>query len=117
MGDWGEDTAAQRQVSLKMSAAAKSLRSPLSAVVLCGDSFYFALAGPQDPRWKTLFEDMYDRSAGQCSLLLCLGNHDYQANNFAAEFAYALRAPAISLQAPGAGIGRILPLTALWSLC
>jgi len=93
MGDWGEDTDAQRQVADQMARTAKSLKSPLSAVILCGDSFYFALTGAGDPRWKALFEEMYDRSVLNVPFYSCLGNHDYQANNFAAEFAYAREHP------------------------
>jgi tartrate-resistant acid phosphatase type 5 len=109
MGDWGEDTAAQRQVASQMARSAKSLSTPLSAVVLCGDSFYFALTGADDPRWKTLFEDMYDPSVLAVPFYSCLGNHDYQANNFAAEFAYVRRHPQSRFKLPDRWYRRDIP--------
>src|SRR5882724_10717819 len=63
MGDWGEDTVAQRQVAGQMATYARALKRPLDAVTLCGDSFYFRLTGVDDPRWKTVFEDVYDPAA------------------------------------------------------
>jgi hypothetical protein len=109
MGDWGEDTAAQREVAGQMSRTAKSLKTPLSAVILCGDSFYFALTGTDDPRWKTLFEDMYHRSALDVPFFSCLGNHDYQANNFAAEFAYVREHPNSRFKLPARWYRRDIP--------
>jgi hypothetical protein len=109
MGDWGEDTAAQRQVADQMSRAAKALPHPLSAVVLLGDSFYFALTGPDDPRWQTLFEKMYDPQTLGVPFYSCLGNHDYQANNFAGEFAYVRDHPRSRFKLPARWYRRDIP--------
>ena len=93
MGDWGEDTAAQRQVAKAMAQYAKDRKQPLTAVVLCGDNFYFKLTGPSDPRFKTLFENMYDPAAMNVPFYACLGNHDYDGNNMELEMGYARRHP------------------------
>ena len=89
MGDWGEDTAAQRQVAAAMANDAKTAANPIADVLLLGDNFYFKLTGPNDPRWQTLFEQMYDPTALAVPFYASLGNHDYDGNNLQFELAYA----------------------------
>lgn len=90
MGDWGEDTAAERQVAAAMSRWAKDQDGGFcKAVLLCGDNFYFKLAGVDDPHWNTLFEQMYDPKTLNIPFYACLGNHDYDGNNLSIELAYA----------------------------
>src|SRR5258708_2652294 len=60
MGDWGEDTAAQRRVTGAMASFAKPRHDELTSVLLLGDNFYFKLAGTNDPRWQSVFENVYD---------------------------------------------------------
>lgn len=93
MGDWGEDTAAQRKVAGQMAAYARALGRPLDAVTLCGDSFYFRLTGVDDPRWKTVFEDVYDAKALSVPFYSCVGNHDLDGENLAIELRYARQHP------------------------
>lgn len=95
MGDWGEDTAAQRQVATAMAKFASSQRGPdaVQDALLCGDNFYFKLTGPDDPRWQTVFERMYDPKALDFPFYASLGNHDYDGNNLKYELAYARQHP------------------------
>src|SRR5665213_1760254 len=60
MGDWGEDTAAQRQVAAAMARYVKADSNPFTALLLLGDNFYFKLTGVNDPRWQSVFERVYD---------------------------------------------------------
>jgi tartrate-resistant acid phosphatase type 5 len=89
MGDWGEDTAAQRRVAAAMGNRAANLDAAPSAVVLLGDNFYFRLAGVDDPRWQSVFEQVYSARGLAVPFYACLGNHDYDGNNAAIELAYA----------------------------
>lgn len=103
MGDWGEDTAAQRQVASAMAKYASSRHGEdaVQAALLCGDNFYFKLSGPDDPRWQTVFEQMYDPKALDFPFYACLGNHDYDGNNLKYELAYARQHPDSRFKLPG----------------
>ena len=91
MGDWGENTQAERQVAQAMAhyVAADENSVNFKAVLLCGDNFYFKLTGVNDPRWNTLFEQMYDPVKLNVPFYACLGNHDYDGNNRQIELAYS----------------------------
>lgn len=91
MGDWGEDTAAEREVAAAMSRWVQKDGDlgPDKAVLLCGDNFYFKLTGVDDPHWQTLFEKMYDPKLLNAPFYACLGNHDYDGDNLRIELAYA----------------------------
>lgn len=93
MGDWGEDTAAEREVATAMSKYVQAEAAPLTNVLLCGDNFYFKLSGPDDPHWQTLFEQMYDPKTLGVPFYACLGNHDYDGDNLRIELTYARTHP------------------------
>ncbi|HXE55025.1 MAG TPA: metallophosphoesterase, partial [Tepidisphaeraceae bacterium] len=93
MGDWGEDTAAQRQVAAEMARYVQASHKQFTAVLLLGDNFYFRLTGVDDPRWQTLFEQMYDPKVLGMPFYACLGNHDYDGDNFHIELTYAKEHP------------------------
>ena len=93
MGDWGEDTVAQRQVAAAMARYVESSHEHFTAALLLGDNFYFKLTGVDDPRWQTLFEQMYDPKILDMPFYACLGNHDYDGNNLQIELAYAKEHP------------------------
>src|SRR5579884_3533334 len=95
MGDWGEDTPAQRKVAQAMAryVLPDEDRGSFKAVLLAGDNFYFKLTGVDDPRWQTLFEQMYDPKVLTMPFYSCLGNHDYDGNNLQIELAYAKAHP------------------------
>lgn len=93
MGDWGEDTAAQREVAVAMGRYVTGDPQPLTSVLLLGDNFYFKLTGPDDPRWQTVFERVYDPTILHVPFYACLGNHDYDGSNLKYELAYARQHP------------------------
>ena len=95
IGDWGEDTAAERQVARTMAryVAPDNDLGSFAAVLLCGDNFYFKLNGVDDPRWQTLFEQMYDPAALGMPFYACLGNHDYDGDNRRLELEYSRQHP------------------------
>jgi hypothetical protein len=100
MGDWGEDTAAQRQVAAAMAGYAKADPNPLNSLLLLGDNFYFQLTGVNDPRWQTVFEQVYDPKSLAAPFYACLGNHDYDGNNLAIEMTYARQHPESRFKLP-----------------
>ena len=109
MGDWGEDTAAQRQVAAEMAKCAKRSTDRPAAVVLCGDNFYFRLTGVDDPRWQSLFERVYDPASLNMPFYACLGNHDHEGENLHIELDYAQRNPDSRFKLPGQWYRRDLP--------
>ena len=94
MGDWGAAGPRQREVAEGMGRYIQSgIRKP-DAMLLAGDNFYVALdGGIRDPKWKTMFEDMYDAKVFDFPFYVALGNHDYQADRYVTEFAYAQANP------------------------
>lgn len=74
MGDFGTGNESQRKVASQMSAFAKKLNSPLTAVLALGDNFYKQLT---PDRFGTHFEEMYSPGDFNCPFYAILGNHDY----------------------------------------
>ena len=109
MGDWGEDTAGQRQVAAAMAHRAQDPADRPTAVILCGDNFYFRLTGVDDPRWKTLFEQMYDPASLSMPFYACLGNHDYDGDNLRIQMDYSRRHPNSRFKLPGTWYRRDIP--------
>jgi hypothetical protein len=99
VGDWGkeENTIGQAQVASAMVDYAKKNGLHTEALFMLGDSWYGKLpGGPDDPRWKRQFEEMYPKSAFDCPAYSIMGNHDYQrmpasVSKREAELAYARR--------------------------
>ena len=100
MGDWGEDTAAQRAVAAAMVTEVQAQHIDPVAMLLLGDNFYFKLSGAGDPRWQTVFERVYDRNVLSEPFYACLGNHDYDGNNLQAELGYAKQNPQSRFKLP-----------------
>ena len=102
MGDWGEDTAAQRTVAAAIAKEVRDRHINPTAMLLLGDNFYFKLTGPNDPRWQSVFEQVYDQRVLSEPFYACLGNHDYDGNNLQAEFrATRSKKSAVAFQASG----------------
>src|SRR5687767_845672 len=94
MGDWGSAGSRQREVAGAMSRYITSANRKFDAMVLAGDNFYVTLdGGIHDPKWKTMFEDMYDPKVFDFPFYVALGNHDYQLDRHMVEFAYAQANP------------------------
>ena len=95
LGDFGwPDPAGQRQVAAAMQQYATHNKLQTEALLMLGDTFYGALTGPDDPRWKSQFEDMYPATAFPSRAYSIMGNHDYQvmgSNKLETELAYAAR--------------------------
>jgi hypothetical protein len=89
MGDWGNNGPGQRMVAATMNFYIRSSGQKFDAMLLAGDNFYVPLANVFDPRWKTMFEDLYDPSVFDFPFYPALGNHDYQQERYLVELAYS----------------------------
>jgi hypothetical protein len=74
-GDWGRNSKAEREVAKAIRAYSQTPATRFDAGLLLGDNFYFPLGGVDDPRWRTLFEDLYEPR--DLRFWAALGNHDY----------------------------------------
>ena len=90
-GDFGDGSAAQKQVAEAMLAYHR--RSRFDFAVTVGDNFYsIGMASPDDERWKTWWSDLYDPL--RIPFYATLGNHDWgQPNSPAAEIVFSQRSP------------------------
>jgi tartrate-resistant acid phosphatase type 5 len=94
MGDWGANNRTQRTVARALADYVSSQKSTtFSAMLLAGDNFYTPLTGVDDPRWQTMFEQMYDPKILNFPFFVSLGNHDYERGKAVFEFAYAKANP------------------------
>jgi hypothetical protein len=94
MGDWGRDSAPQRKVAASLADYVKAEHKPFHAMLLAGDNFYVPLeGGVNDPKWRTMFEDLYDPHILNFPFYPALGNHDYQLNRYMIEIAYSKANP------------------------
>ena len=63
-------------------------------MLLCGDNFYVPLEGGiHDPKWRMMFEDLYEPATFNFPFYVSLGNHDYQIDRFLIEYAYSAANP------------------------
>ncbi|HEX7886770.1 MAG TPA: tartrate-resistant acid phosphatase type 5 family protein [Phenylobacterium sp.] len=92
VGDWGrEGDRNQTDVARAMAQAAEEVHSRF--VISVGDNFYPAgVRSPDDPQWKTSFEDVYSAPSLQTPWFAALGNHDYRGRP-GAQVAYGRRNP------------------------
>jgi tartrate-resistant acid phosphatase type 5 len=75
LGDYGtKGNDDQIVVAKGMAKFAKSLDSPLAAVLALGDNFYKPIT---PDRFENHFEKMYSTDGLNCPFYACLGNHDY----------------------------------------
>ena len=74
-GDWGQNTPAERAVAGAIRSYAQANAVHFDAGLLLGDNFYVPLTGVDDPRWRALFEDLYEPAS--LRFWAILGNHDY----------------------------------------
>jgi hypothetical protein len=106
IGDFGQGTpenrevagAAQAQVAAAMLKAQKA--NAFDFGLTLGDNFYpGGMLSPTDPRWKTLWSDLYDPLG--LEFYATLGNHDWgNADSPAAELAYTKQGPSWFMPAP-----------------
>src|SRR5688500_4076530 len=93
MGDWGNGGRQQRVVAAAMRDYVRSSEQDFDGILLCGDNFYVKLRGVDDPQWRTLFEEMYDKDVLDFPFYAALGNHDYENGKDVIELEYARRNP------------------------
>jgi 3',5'-cyclic AMP phosphodiesterase CpdA len=95
MGDFGYGAPDNRQIAgdgQKQTAAAMltyNRRTPHDFAITLGDNFYpDGMLSPSDPRWQTLWRDLYDPLG--LTFYATLGNHDWHAaDSPAAEILYS----------------------------
>ena len=93
MGDWGYNGPGQRMVAATMKSYIQSTGRRFDAMLLAGDNFYVPLENVFDAKWRTMFEDLYDKSVFDFPFYPALGNHDYQQNRYLIELAYSKANP------------------------
>lgn len=88
-GDYGNGSEHQKRTAAAMLAYHR--RTPFDFAVTLGDNFYsVGMDSPDDPRWKTWWEDLYTPLGIQ--FYATLGNHDWgQADSPAAEMLYTAK--------------------------
>jgi hypothetical protein len=75
LGDYGmKGNSDQRAVANQMGMFARSLGTPLTAVLALGDNFYRKIT---PNRFETDFEKLYSAEDLACPFYACVGNHDY----------------------------------------
>lgn len=77
MGDIAQSGPGQARVAAALEQHVRSSPREYDALLTAGDNFYMPLTGVDDPKWKTLFEDMYDPEVIDFPFYAALGNHDY----------------------------------------
>ena len=77
-GDWGEASPDRKVVADAMARCAAGSAEPFDAALVLGDNFYVPLRGPNDPVFKSFFEDTYDAKRLDFPFYVVLGNHDYE---------------------------------------
>jgi hypothetical protein len=93
MGDWGNGSDRQRRTARALADYVRSSEQKFDGIILCGDNFYVKLRGVDDPQWRTLFEDMYDKGVLDFPFYAVLGNHDYESGKDVIELEYARKNP------------------------
>src|SRR5687767_6878960 len=90
-GDFGDGSAAQKQVAATMLTYHAQRRFDFA--VTLGDNFYSTgMESPDDARWKTWWSDLYDPL--RIPFYATLGNHDWgQPNSPAAEIVFSQKSP------------------------
>jgi len=90
-GDFGDGSAAQKQVASAMLQYHR--KTPFDFAVTLGDNFYSkGMESPNDPRWKTWWDEMYDPLG--IKFYATLGNHDWGfPDSPAAEVIYTQKSP------------------------
>jgi len=96
-GDYGQGTAGQKAAAQAMLRYHR--RQPFDFAITLGDNFYpRGMSGPADPRWKSLWEDLYDPIG--IPFYISMGNHDWgQPDSPAAELLYTHKSPTWRLPA------------------
>lgn len=97
-GDFGSGSDAQKQLAQAMLQYHK--KAPFDFGLTLGDNFYpMGVSSPDDPQWKSKWEDMYGPLG--IKFYAILGNHDWaQPDSPAAELLYSAKSPSWRMPAP-----------------
>lgn len=98
IGDWGKGTPEQRRQADALGRVAGAYSSRF--IVSTGDNFYpRGVTSVSDPKWKTLFENVYTAPSLMVPWHVVLGNHDHRGST-AAQIAYSKTSERWRLPAP-----------------
>ncbi|MEA2734165.1 MAG: hypothetical protein QOE14_616 [Humisphaera sp.] len=78
MGDIAQVGPGQKRVAAAMEKHVAASGKTYDALFTAGDNFYVKFTGVDDPKWKTLFEQMYNPAVLNFPFYAALGNHDYE---------------------------------------
>src|SRR5688500_14627999 len=78
MGDIAQVGKNQARVAAAMEKYVRSSPRKYDALFTAGDNFYPKLTGIDDPKWRTMFEEMYNPAVLNFPFYVALGNHDYE---------------------------------------
>jgi hypothetical protein len=81
MGDWGNNGPKQARVAEALTKHVRSSDRKFDAMLTAGDNFYVKFTGVDDPKWRSMFEEMYPQSVIDFPFYIALGNHDYEKND------------------------------------
>jgi len=90
-GDFGTGSAQQKQVAAAMLQYHR--KEPFDFAITLGDNFYNdGMESPNDPRWETWWDELYNPLG--IKVYATLGNHDWgYSNSPAAEILYSQKSP------------------------
>src|SRR5687767_3577573 len=77
MGDIAQVGPGQARVAAALERHVAASPRRYNALFTAGDNFYMKLSGVDDPKWRTLFEDLYNPAVLNFPFYIALGNHDY----------------------------------------
>lgn len=77
MGDIAQVGPGQARVAAALERYVAASPRKYDAMLTAGDNFYMRLTGVDDPKWRTLFEEMYNPAVLDFPFYAALGNHDY----------------------------------------
>jgi hypothetical protein len=77
MGDIAQVGPGQARVAAALEKHVVASPRKYDGLFTAGDNFYMKLTGVDDPKWQTLFEDLYHPAVLNFPFYVALGNHDY----------------------------------------
>jgi tartrate-resistant acid phosphatase type 5 len=77
MGDIAQVGPGQARVAAALERHVRASGKTYDGLFTAGDNFYMKLTGVDDPKWRTLFEEMYNPAVLSFPFYVALGNHDY----------------------------------------
>lgn len=81
MGDWGSPENIPQEIILASTMNKVADQFNTSFVIAVGDNFYDdGVNSVDDPKWTSLWTDIYTSTLGQLPWLTLMGNHDWKGN-------------------------------------